>query len=39
VSEYPIASDAIDAHNAARIADLRRDYETLGRGLRGAAST
>lgn len=33
MSEYPIASDAIDAHNAARIADLRRDYETLGEGL------
>jgi L-rhamnose isomerase / sugar isomerase len=33
VSEYPIASDAIDAHNEARIADLRRDYETLGERL------
>ena len=33
MSEYPIASDTIDAHNEAGIADLHRDYETLGERL------
>ncbi|MBO6719785.1 MAG: L-rhamnose catabolism isomerase [Rhizobiaceae bacterium] len=33
MAEQPISADLVEGHNAARAADLKRDYETLGERL------